>query len=112
MSIKTPGERFCYLCDAMTPAQCICIKKPPANLGQPIKIVGISEPINETHAQIKTAVAKRNEEEYKRIWNSAIEAAAHQVMINVFHEAQDSEWDLGFNKCKEVAFNKIRELKK
>lgn len=36
--------------------------------------VGI-EPLNETHAQIKTAVAKRNEEEYKRIWNSAIEAA-------------------------------------
>lgn len=35
-----------------------------------------SKPINETHAQIKTAVAKRNEEEYKRIWNSAIEAAA------------------------------------
>lgn len=74
MSIKSPGERFCYLCDAVKPEQCICIK--PVNLGQPIKIVGIDEAFNETHAQIKTAVAKRNKEEYKRIWNSAIEAAA------------------------------------
>lgn len=27
-------------------------------------------------AQIKTAVAKRNEEEFRRTWNAAIEAAA------------------------------------
>lgn len=42
-------------------------------------IVGIDEALNETHAQIKTAVAKRNEEEHRRIWNAAIEAAASKL---------------------------------
>lgn len=41
--------------------------------------MGILEPINETHKQIKTAVVKRNEEEYKRIWNVAIEAVAKHL---------------------------------
>lgn len=71
MSINSPGERFCYLCDAVKPEQCICIKKSVS--------VGIEEAINETHAHIKTAVAKRNEEEYKRIWNAAINAAQAEL---------------------------------
>lgn len=82
MTIKPPGELFCYLCDAVKPEQCICIKK-PAIVGMIDKafeenraINETQKALNETHVKIKTAVAKRNEEENRRTWNAAIEAAA------------------------------------
>lgn len=83
MSIKSPTERFCYLCDAVTPEQCICIKKSNQHdCSQPT--VGITDIGTEMgmHPIVGTAVAKRNEEEYKRIWNAAIEAAAKVVETN------------------------------
>lgn len=88
MSIRSPEERFCYLCDAVTPSQCHCVRtvycskcdKEFADREayrshdclQPI--VGITK-----LEQTVTAVAKRNEEEYRRIWNAAIEAVAKHL---------------------------------
>lgn len=59
-------------------ADCSAIHKVQSSVG--IRDIGAEagmQPINETHSAIKTAVAKRNEEEYRRIWNSAIECAYH-----------------------------------
>lgn len=47
-----------------------------------------------------------------KIWNASIEACVGRVRNDVYHEAQDTEWDLGFNKAKAMCIAELEKEKK
>lgn len=46
------------------------------------------------------------------VWNTAIEACVGRLEKDVYHEAQDTEWDLGFNKAKVMCIAELEKEKK
>jgi hypothetical protein len=86
MAFKRPTERFCYLCDAVTPAQCICVKASQTEKASNLKSDGGYCPRCDTvwespgKCRCETGEFKLHpvppSEEYCDGWNDAIEAAA------------------------------------
>lgn len=68
--------------------------------------------------KLTSNIGKREVKEYYRpkqdiaVWNMAIEAAIKRVKDNVYHEAQDTDWDLGYNHAKKMSLECLEWLKK
>jgi len=100
-----PG--YCPICDSAT---CICKAFGTSTLNTPdirdqIKTDSVGTFDVHEYLKDKNCTVERD------IWNEAIEAAA-TAMDSIFTEARDTDWDTGYNYCKDNFRNQIRKLKK